>query len=172
MNVDSTAWGRVPTVQAVVNAFDNDLQSRQYQDVGLDGLADVDEKTFFEIYLQKLQATVKPEVYSKYLKDPSSDDFHYFRGTDYDQLQLGILDRYKNYNGTDGNSPTSEMSKESYPTSGSTLPDMEDINRDNTLSETESYYQYKVSLRPGDLNVGSNYIVDKVEYTATFANGT
>jgi cell surface protein SprA len=63
------------------------------------------------------------------------------------------------------------MSRESYPTSGSTLPDMEDINRDNTLSETESYYQYKVSMRPRDLRVGSNYIVDEVEYTATFANG-
>ncbi len=170
-NVDTTVWGRVPTVQAVVNAFDNDPQSRQYQDVGLDGLSDTDERTFFDKYLQKIQSIVKPDVYSKYLKDPSSDDFHYFRGTDYDQQQLGILDRYKNYNGTDGNSPTSEMSKESYPTSGSTLPDMEDINRDNTLSETESYYQYKVSLRPEDMNVGSNYIVDKVEYTATFANG-
>ena len=63
------------------------------------------------------------------------------------------------------------MSNESYPTSGSTLPDMEDINRDNTLSETESYYQYKVSMRPGDMKVGSNYVVDEIEYEATFANG-
>ncbi len=63
------------------------------------------------------------------------------------------------------------MSKESYPTTGSTLPDMEDINRDNTLSETESYYQYKVSIRPGDIKVGSNYVVDEIEYNATFANG-
>ncbi|OFY72178.1 MAG: cell surface protein SprA, partial [Bacteroidetes bacterium RBG_19FT_COMBO_42_7] len=37
-NTDTTSWGRVPTVQAVVNAFDNDPVSRQYQDVGLDGL--------------------------------------------------------------------------------------------------------------------------------------
>ena len=78
----------------------------------------------------------------------------------------------KNITGQEGNSPTSEMSKESYPTSGSTLPDMEDINRDNTLSETESYYQYKVSIRPGDIKVGSNYVVDEIEYEATFANGT
>jgi cell surface protein SprA len=73
------------------------------------------------------------DAYQKILKDPSGDDYHYFRGSDYDAEQLGILDRYKNYNGEEGNSPTSEMSKESYPTSGSTLPDMEDINRDNTL---------------------------------------
>ena len=38
-NVDTTAWGRVPTVQAVVHAFDNAPESRQYQDVGLDGLS-------------------------------------------------------------------------------------------------------------------------------------
>ena len=91
---------------------------------------------------------------------------------DYDLNQLGILDRYKRYNGQDGNSPTSEMSTESYPTTGSTLPDMEDINRDNTLSETESYYQYKVSLRPENMKVGSNYIVDEIEPTVKMANGT
>jgi cell surface protein SprA len=171
-NVDTTAWGRVPTVQAVVNAFDNDPQSRQYQDVGLDGLGDGDERTFFSSYIQKMQTIIKPEKYDSVAIDPSGDDFHYFRGSDYDRLNLGILDRYKNYNGPDGNSPTSEMSKESYPTSGSTLPDMEDINRDNTLSETESYYQYKVSMRPQDFKVGYNYIVDEIESPeVTFPNG-
>lgn len=170
-NVDTTAWGRVPTVQAVVHAFDNDPQSRQYQDVGLDGLKDNDEGTFYEDYIQKLQSILTQEAYEEFVKDPSGDDFHYFRGSDYDRLRLGILDRYKRYNGMEGNSPTAEMSPENYPTSGSTLPDMEDINRDNTLSETESYYQYRVSLRPEDMVVGKNFIVDEIEYTATFANG-
>ena len=172
INVDTTAWGRVPTVQAVVHAFDNALESRLYQDVGLDGLRNEDEVTFFTDYLQKSSLIANPASYQEILKDPSSDDFHYFRGSDYDFQQLGILERYKKYNRQEGNSPTSEMSNESYPTSGSTLPDMEDINRDNTLSETESYYQYKVSLRPGDIEVGSNYVVDEIEYEATFANGT
>jgi cell surface protein SprA len=170
-NVDTTAWGRVPTIQAVVNAFDNAPETRLYQDVGLDGLGDQDEGSFFANYLQKSQAITTAQAFQEISKDPSSDDFHYFRGSDYDAEQKGILDRYKKYNGQDGNSPTSEMSKESYPTTGSTLPDMEDINRDNTLSETESYYQYKVSIRPGDINVGSNYVVDEIEYEATFANG-
>ncbi len=172
-NIDTTAWGRVPTIQAVVNAFDNAPESRLYQDVGLDGLSDQDEGTFFSNYLQKAQAIVNPAAMQEIQKDPSSDDFHYFRGSDYDAEQLGILERYKKYNGQDGNSPTSEMSKESYPTSGSTLPDMEDINRDNTLSETESYYQYRVSIRPGDFKVGSNFVVDEIESPEiTFANGT
>ena len=164
-NIDTTAWGRIPTVQAVVHAFDNALESRLYQDVGLDGLRDQDEQTFFDTYLKRSMIIASPEAYQEILKDPASDDFHYFRGSDYDFQQLGILDRYKKYNGLEGNSPTSEMSGESYPTSGSTLPDMEDINRDNTLSETESYYQYKVSMRPENLKVGSNFIVDEIEYT-------
>jgi cell surface protein SprA len=172
INVDTTVWGRVPTVQAVVNAFDNDPETRKYQDAGLDGLKDNDEQTFFTDYLQKSQTIEKPAVYQETIKDPSADNFHYFRGSDYDFEQLGILDRYKKYNGLDGNSPTSEMSAESYPTSGTTLPDMEDINRDNTLSETESYFQYRVSMRPGDLKVGSNYVVDEIEYEASMANGT
>jgi cell surface protein SprA len=170
INIDTTSWGRVPTVQAVVNAFDNDPNSRRYQDVGLDGLRDDDERTFFSDYLQKAQAITNTDSYQNILNDPSGDDFHYFRGTDYDLEELGIIDRYKKYNGQDGNSPTAEMSPETYPTSGSTLPDMEDINRDNTLNETESYYQYRVSMRPEDLVVGKNYIVDEIEYEATFAN--
>jgi len=171
-NIDTTAWGRVPTIQAVVHAFDNAPESRLYQDVGLDGLRDLDEQEFFNDYLQRSLLITNPDVYQEIFDDPSNDNFHYFRGSGYDFQQLGILERYKKYNGQDGNSPTSEMSNESYPTSGSTLPDMEDINRDNTLSETESYYQYKVSIRPGDIKVGSNYVVDEIEYEATLANGT
>jgi len=171
-NVDSTAWGRVPTIQAVVHAFDNNPESRLFQDVGLDGLSSTAELSFFSNYMTLAGQIVIPEILENLLRDPSGDNFHYFRGSDYDQDQLGILDRYKKYNGHDGNSPTSEMSQESYPTTGSTMPDMEDINRDNTLSETESYYQYRVSMRPGDLQVGKNYIVDETEYTATFANGS
>lgn len=170
-NVDTTSWGRVPTVQAVVHAFDNNPESRKYQDVGLDGLSNEDEQYFFSEYLQEVEGLVDENVFTDILKDPSNDDFHYFRGYDYDNQQLDILERYKKYNGMDGNSPTSEMSQENYPTSGSTMPDMEDINRDNTLSETESYYQYRVSLRPEDMEVGKNYIVDEIEYSATFANG-
>lgn len=170
-NVDTTAWGRVPTIQAVVHAFDNAPESRIYQDVGLDGLRNEDEQSFFANYLEEVMQIVTPEVYQEILKDPSNDDFRYFRGRQYDFERAGIIQRYKRYNGNEGNSPTSEMSEESFPTTGSTLPDMEDINRDNTLSETESYYQYKVSIRPEDMRVGSNFIVDEIEYEATFPNG-
>jgi len=170
-NVDTTAWGRVPTVQSVVNAFDNDSESRQYQDVGLDGLGNIDEQSFFNNYLEQSMMILNEDAYTEILKDPSSDDFHYSRGSDYDFEEKSILERYKKYNGPDKNSPTSEMSEESYPTSGSTIPDMEDVNRDNTLNETESYYQYRLSMRPSEMKVGSNFIVDEIEHEVTFPNG-
>ncbi len=171
-NVDTTAWGRVPTVQAVVHAFDNSPESRKYQDVGLDGLSNEDERSFFSDYLDVVAQIVRPEVLENFMADPSNDDFRYYRSSFYDQREAGILERYKRFNAMEGNSPTSEMWGESYSTTGSTMPDMEDINRDNTLNETERYYQYRVSLRPEDMEVGRNYIVDQTEYTATFANGT
>ncbi len=169
--VDTTAWGRIPLVQSLVPAFNNDIEARKYQDVGLDGLSDDDERSFFSTFLDNLKAVLTPEAYARIADDPSSDDFHYYRGSDYDQMRLGILERYKNYNGMDGNSPSFEQTKESYPTSGSTIPDVEDINRDNTLSESESYYSYHVSLRKQDLDVGRNFIVDKVVDEAEFENG-
>ena len=171
VNVDTTSWGRVPSVQSIVDAFDNDANTRHFQDIGLDGLMDSDEQSFFSDYLQSAQSVLSPEAYEQVYNDPSSDNFHYYRGSDYDAQEVGILERYKNFNGKEGNSPTSEMSSESYSTSGTTIPDMEDIDNDNTLSEIESYFQYRVSMRPEDLVVGSNYIVDEIEYEATFANG-
>ena len=169
--VDTTIWGRVSTQQSLVNAFNNNIQSRQYQDIGIDGLNDNDEKTFYDDYLQSLSSILDQDAYSKAENDPSSDDFHYFRGSDFDRAETSILDRYKNYNGPDGNSPTSEMSNESYSTSATSIPDIEDINGDNTLNEYERYYQYKVSLRKKDMEVGKNYIADKRHASVKLKNG-
>ena len=157
-NVDTTAWGRVSTQQSLVKEFDNSVQSRTYQDIGFDGMNDTDEQSFKKSYLESLKSILNQNALAKVLSDPASDDFHYFRGTDYDEQKLGILERYKNFNGPDGNSPTAEMSKESYTTSASTQPDMEDINSDNTLNEYEQYYQYDISLRRKDMVVGKNSI--------------
>lgn len=170
-NVDTTIWGRVSTLQSLVNAFDNNPNSRQYQDIGFDGLSDDDERSFFAQYLEELKLKVNDDVYVKAMSDPSSDNFHYYRGSDYDEQELPILARYKNYNGPDGNSPTAEMSQESYPTSATTLPDIEDINNDNTLNEYERYYQYKVSIRKKDMVVGQNYIADKRSRPVELKNG-
>ena len=41
------------------------------------------------------------------------------------------------------------------------------MNRDNTLDDFENYYQYKVRISPNSLEVGQNYIVDKVTRNVT-----
>ncbi len=164
-NVDTTQWGRVPKLQALVNSFDNNPGSRAFQDVGYDGLNNIDESSFFEKnYIQKiinLYGTASP-AYTFASVDPSGDNYHYFRGSDYDQNPLfsNVNERYKNFNGPDGNSPTSDQSPESYPTNSTTMPNVEDINADNTLSESENYYQYVIDLKPTKMEVGQNYITD------------
>ncbi len=169
LNTVNTIWGRIPTVQSVVNAFDNDPEARTFQDIGLDGLSDAQEQAFFVSYLDTLKNNVlDPSVFNDFFNDPSKDNYHYYRGGDYDAQQLSILDRYKKFNGHQGNSPTGEQSTESYPTAATTLPDVEDVNRNFNLDRTESYYQYKVDLRPDLLqpgNVGSGYITDVVRAT-------
>ena len=173
VNVDTTAWGRVPTVPAVTNAFDNNPDSREFQDVGLDGLSTEDERTFFnEHFLQVLadQYGTESAAYQQAWNDPSADNYQYYRGSDLDAEEVPILERYKRYNGLEGNSPTSDMSPESYPTAATNVPNSEDINEDGTLNESERYFQYRVSLRPEDMEVGQNYITDVMESTVRLAN--
>lgn len=174
VNVDTTIWGRVPTIQAIVNAFDNNPTAREFQDIGLDGLNTEDERSFFaETFLDVIAQMygTSSRAYELAWEDPSADNFQYFRGSELDQNSVSILDRYKRFNGMEGNSPTSDMSPESYPTQATNLPNTEDINQDGTLNEAERYWQYRVSLRPEDMEVGRNYITDKVEARVTLRNG-
>jgi len=169
--VDETVWGLVPKVQSMVNGFDNDPDIRTAQDIGLDGLSSQDEADFFDQYLQSLadQFGTNSEVYQRALEDPSNDDYHHFRGEDYDEANLDIISRYMYYNGLEGNSPVAQT--EDYSTSATSVPNTEDINQDNTLSENEAYFQYRISIRPEDLEVGQNFITDKVSHKAEMANG-
>lgn len=172
VNVDTTIWGRVPSLQALVESFDNNPDSRQYQDVGYDGLSDSDERSFHADFLAKMQQRLSPEAFAKLNEDPSSDDYHYFRGDDYDNANAGILERYKKYNGNEGNSPSETQTSGSYTTNNSTLPDVEDINKDNTLSESENYYQYVIDLDPAKMTMtGQNRIADIQEVNVRTVNG-
>ncbi len=170
-DVDTTVWGRVSTKQLLNQAFDNSAESRQNQDIGLDGLNDLDERSFFEDFLTRMKNVLTPEAYNRIEADPSSDNYQYFRGTQHDQNEASILDRYKNYNNLQGNSPVNALSTETYSTALKDQPDIEDINKDNTLNELEAYFQYKVSVRRDDLAVGQNHIVDKISRKVKMANG-
>ena len=168
-----TQWGKVPTKTNDTYSFTTTTGSRRLQDVGFNGLNDDEERSFdaYGDYLRAMQAKVSPEVYDSISSDPANDNYHYFRGRDYDQMQTPILQRYKRINNPQGNTPDSNDREESYDTSYKTTPDVEDINQDFTLNEYEKYYQYHVSIRPEDLVVGRNFIVDSREGSGTLRNG-
>lgn len=169
-NMDKTNWARISTQQVVVNAFDNDPETRAAQDVGLDGYDDNRERENFTNYVNWIQnnPVLSQDAKDQLLADISKDNYNYYRDDRYDAEEYGVIRRYKFWNGHEGNSPTPEMSAglnaAGYNTQATNTPDMEDLNRDNNLSETESYYQYKVSLRKNDMQIGKNYIINTREY--------
>ena len=178
--VTKTVWGVVPQQQSLVYAFENADGARKMQDAGFDGLPTEKEFTFdtYANYLKDLDNVLSPETrenmaddpFSPY-NDPAGDNYHYFRGGDYDARQLPVLGRYKHYNGVEGNSADASTSPENYSTAARLVPDVEDINQDNTLNEAEKYFQYKVSIRPDSMVVGKNFIVQKMEVKPYLKNG-
>ncbi len=172
--VDTTVWGRVAKTQPVVNAFDSNPASRVLQDVGLDGLDDADERSKFAPAIQAVKTRVNAQAAAAFNNDPSSDDYQYYQGPLLDQQQAGILQRYSMYNGTEGNSKTSQQSQAllGIATSASTsLPDAEDVDRDNNMNTDDEYFEYHVPLTPAGMVIGQNYINDKVTSQVKLPNG-
>lgn len=171
--LDSSRWARVPKFQQqITQAFDNDPNIRRYQDVGYDGLQSADEQNFRREYLDDLAIMFgsSSPVYSEALRDPSNDDYRWYRDAQYDRDRTGILGRYKRINNPEGNSPVSNDNSQ-FSQASTNYPESEDLNRDNTMNETEEYFQYRVELTP-DMQVGSNYVVDKFETTVQGPGGT
>lgn len=141
----TTIWGKIPISQSLIYAFDTNGGNRQFQDVGLDGLNDAEEAAQFPGFASQ--------------PDPAADNYQYFLSASGDVIQ-----RYKNYNGLQGNSPIDVGDSNRGAT---TLPDTEDINRDNTMNEINAYYEYGIDIRP-NMVVGSNpYITDIRETIAS-----
>ena len=169
----TTQWGKIPTQSTVTYAFATTSGSRNLQDVGYNGLNDDEERNYgvYRDYLAAIKGRVSPEVYDSIQADPANDDYHYFRGSDFDRIEAPVLRRYKRINNPQGNSPDNENSPESYSTAYKSTPDVEDINQDYTLNEYEKYFQYHVSIRPEDMKIGTNFIVDKREGEVALRNG-
>ena len=173
-----TAWGRVPVRTPITTSFDNQsTESRTEQDVGLDGLNDLEEIQQYEDYLNALNAA-NPSAAAKTRLDPSNDNFVSHRSNDVSNLP-DIRQRYKHWNDTEGNS----KSNRSVQTTGNSIdqrrqsstnqPDTEDINKDNSLNETESYFQYEIPLKSDPFNpreidrTQTPFITDRQEDPAT-----
>lgn len=175
-----TVWGKVPIRQGTGYAFDNSPGARAKQDVGFNGLTDEEERVWasYVSYLNGVKNKVSPEVLQRWaaddmspLNDPAGDNFLHYRNGRFDERQAPILERYKYYNGVQGNSAEATDTNDVYSIASRIVPDVEDINQDNTLNENEKYFQYKIALRPDQMVIGKNYIVDVRPATVTLPNG-
>lgn len=165
----SNEWGRITREQFLIPAFDNSESARENQDVGLDGLKNEDEISFFQDrFLNRIN--VNQQARNQILADVSGDLFQYYLDENFDQEDVKILERYKKFNGMEGNSPVTSNQNLPYTPSGTNNPDNEDLNTDNTINELENYYEYELDLRPESLEVGQNYIVDKVTHNEAGEN--
>lgn len=183
--VEKKNLANVPVQPPIVNSFSQDNGDRPLQDVGYDGMGDEAERKRFKRSLSDISDPNKynqdaPAV-AAFKDDPSSDRYHFFRGDDYDAAQYTTVKRYSKYNNPEGNSPTEAQYGSlnpkggNYSTGATTIPNIEDVNKDNTLSDIENYYQYHIRISPEDLkpaNVGSNFIVDVLNESAIFSDVT
>ena len=133
---ENPVWGPVPATQALVYAFDVDEGSRAQQDVGFDGLDDAGEEAIY--------GTANGA-------DPALDNYEYFL-----QREGGILNRYLNFNNPQGNSPVQVTNENRGST---TLPDVEDIDRDLTMNTVNSYYEYRIPIVP-NTDINDLYVTD------------
>ncbi|WP_461141591.1 T9SS outer membrane translocon Sov/SprA [Spirosoma pomorum] len=157
---ETTAWGRAPTQQFVTNAFQS--SGRENQDIGLDGLKNADERTRFQPYISNLRTRgIDATTLEQIEQDPSNDDFRFYLGSQADSVKY-IVARYKQYMGTENNSPENTTTNQFLTPASTTLPDIEDLNADNTINDNEAYYEYELDLRPERFEVGQGYIVDKI----------
>jgi cell surface protein SprA len=183
--LDTTGWGYVPKFeQQITRAFDNDPAARTLQDVGYDGLPDVatvsgqrDEQHQFAQFLVQLRQRLGAgnPAYLLAASDPANDNYHFYRGSDYDSVNnnigMPVLARYKRYNSPQGNSPITSPSA-SYSTAETTIPESEDLDRDNTLNQNEAYFQYRMDLSPTTMQVGMNNIINIQTSNVTMPNGS
>ncbi len=146
----STIWGQVPSTQSLVYAFDADETNRTLQDIGLDGLDDTEEQS----------------IYNGPSEDPALDNYQYYLNR-----EGGILERYLDFNNPEGNSPVAVTNTNRGST---TLPDVEDIDRDLTMNTVNSYYEYRIQIKP-NTTVNDQYVTDIREGVASgnrVPNGT
>ena len=166
-SIDSSTWGRVPVnpIQ-VTNAFSNNPEDRKFQDVGFDGLGDADELTKKTYLINQIGNST---IAQKFKTDPSADNYVWYRDASYDAAGANILSRYKFFNNPQGNSALAGNSQ--FSSAATLLPDNEDLNRDNTLNETEAYFEYEIDLQNTKMGT-SNYVTDSKTVNVTLADGS
>ncbi|MCZ2130561.1 MAG: cell surface protein SprA [Bacteroidia bacterium] len=171
--IDPSTFGYVPLLPQINFAFDNNTESRPFQDIGLDGLTDEEERKFYkDKFLDSLASHFGTNsiIYKIASADPSGDNYMHNRDPLYDDNKTNIIDRYKKYNNHQGNS-TLELLPDGSPKSSTTTPDCEDINNDFTMNQNEDYFQYSIDLSPSSMRIGKNFITDSIVTEVVLKNG-
>ncbi|MDL1914313.1 MAG: cell surface protein SprA [Bergeyella sp.] len=150
-------WGIQPSRFPILYAFSTQGDDRKAQDVGLDGLNNDEEfKKYGTGFINPVTGN----------RDPSSDDFVFYMSNSFTgQMAASVTERYKYFRNPDGNNVANSLEV------ASQTPDTEDVDGDYNLNQTESYNQYTVDLRKGNLRLNSNFIVDEKEVEIRFENG-
>ncbi|MCB0822862.1 MAG: cell surface protein SprA [Bacteroidales bacterium] len=172
-NNDTTCWGIVPNEILGNFSFENELE----QDFGLDGLNDIGERAFFADYLNNIQNICNDEVYQTIYNDPANDDYHCYRGEDYDNsyLYTSIVERYKRFSNLEGNTNTEVVgiSSGGFYAGRTKQPDSENLNYVDNFQTSNSYFEYRIDIDQQALSVeNENYLVDIYECVGIrLANG-
>jgi hypothetical protein len=103
------------------------------EDTGIDGLTDDQERAQYSAFIEANKADF-PSI----VEDPAGDDWSYRPTAEIRS------ENYRNINGTENNQ-TSENGH---------FPDTEDLNRNNVLDRTNSYFEYTLDLNDPALRVG------------------
>ncbi len=150
-NTIATNWGKIPANQSLIYAFDTEGLQRTNQDIGYDGLSDLEEANQFASFGG--------------LEDPAADNYTYFLNR-----SGGIVERYRDFNNLQGNSPVEVTQTDRGST---TFPDVEDVNRDNTMNTIDAYYEYEIDINPGSLSIDNNdFVTDVRELSVTADDGS
>ena len=85
------------------------------------------------------------------MNDPSNDNFVSFRNQNFPE-GTSVLEKYKNFNNPEANSGA-PSSNAQFVEAYTAEPDAEDLNEDQSLNESESYFAYEI---PFNRRVGTN----------------
>jgi cell surface protein SprA len=140
----------------------------ELEDVGLDGAPSTggidgfSEQVLFADFIDRMQQVYSddPVTFERILSDPSNDRFVYFN--DPTVRNLPLHERFhRMYGYYEGNAQTSGASR-----AVTNRPDSEGLLNPAVVNLENSFFQYELNWNPADtssLDIGNNYIVDKVD---------
>ncbi len=142
-----TPWGQIPVNLPVTNVFNR--ETADVQDVGLDGLDNDGEREHYqESYLRSSKILNALDRDGRAISDdPSGDDFEAHTSAA-NREKASLQERYKKFNNPQGNFPDNANVEGIQDfVRGNQQPDMEDLNNNRSLDQSEAYFIYKIPIR-------------------------